>query len=403
MSREEAQELVVLSDPYLDRVLESMLAEDASSKPDVSKYCQLTGISEDLVKKMQIGFVAGLSFMDGMMVVPGADDPHAQFAMSVVLEGLERNVQRRMTLDTCVTSLAWLTLYLLWKLPPWYIGVPSCAVALIFTLSPVETAPSISNVKSGFIKVAKVMVNDPYNDAAIGERCRGILSLCLVSTVLRGHAWFAFCMCLTAAPLAFVAVTSGMKPNPSIVSSFKIVRVLCRSGLFLAMVLQNWRDYSTLALCMRAYAPDTLISLFSVSLLGSWVAMGAAIHYAALWCIPTPVVVWRRDLEATRPNIYMVLWVCVAVATHWYLWSVSDPFWLPLHALIAVKAWDMLPVKVQGVVLGASVAVGAVLFMVFVTGLEMVRVRVFKGEPMKQRRGRGDRGPTDSSGSDSDR
>jgi hypothetical protein len=77
-------------------------------------------------------------------------------------------------------------------------------------------------------------------------------------------------------------------------------RVLCRSGLFLAMVLQNWRDYSTLALCMRAYAPDTLISLFSVSLLGSWVAMGAAIHYAALWCIPTPVVVWRRDLEATR-------------------------------------------------------------------------------------------------------
>jgi hypothetical protein len=60
-------------------------------------------------------------------------------------------------------------------------------------------------------------------------------------------------------------------------------------------------------------------------------------------------------------------------------------------------------VQVQGVVLGASVAVGAVLFMVFVTGLEMVRVRVFKGEPMKQRRGRGDRGPTDSSGSDSDR
>jgi hypothetical protein len=98
-------------------------------------------------------------------------------------------------------------------------------------------------------------------------------------------------------------------PSPCFFGTMPLPRILCRCGLFIAILLQSWQEYATLGLALRAYAPDALVSVLQLSLLGTWVAASAAIDFVVLRLVPYSAREAVLDFEATRLGASWCPWV----------------------------------------------------------------------------------------------
>ncbi len=301
---------------------------------------------------------------------------------------------------------------------------------------------------AAYKRLATLLFADRVSAVRITERSRGVVSLAMVVVVLRQHPWFPFCAALTAAPLVFVAVSGQVAPSRGLSASFKIVRGLCRGGLFLALCWQGLADYTTLLLAFFTLAPSRVNVWVSVSGLGAALLAPQLVDVVLSWVVPNGLLRaadqaavercgalaecarWRggggRWTVAPRPSArapnrthlftppfvlapppphppfstssppspyrapvaalcspktYAAACVVGAAAVHWFLWSVPHPLFLPVHALVALKAFYALPAVHRGVLLAAGASVGALAVLVVLRAAEAFRVVVLRQAP----------------------
>lgn len=170
--------------------------------------------------------------------------------------------------------------------------------------------------------------------------------------------------------------------------SLVLCRVVCRIGLLFVLVFQDFRSYPTLIISGRTFVPelfDLVVELALPVLMFACVIVTQipSMLLPSHWMMSLQHFRFRRYVQAPFPflRIYPQIGVSVcrplraALATllgfivmHWYLWSISQPWWFPIAAVLSYGCYSTLHPDVQ------AAAQSIVMLAVFLPGSLMWRL-----------------------------